>query len=74
MTFAPLDSSSLASAAFDPHHNILRVEFRDRAVYVFWGVPATLHDALLKASSKGAFFNRSIRGKFPFCRLQDRAR
>ena len=74
MTSVLLDSSLLTSVAFDPLRNILRVEFRNRAVYAFWGVPDTVHNSLLRASSKGAYFNRSIRGKFPFCRLQASAR
>jgi len=33
-------------------------------VYVFWGVPAAVHDAFLTAPSKGRFFNQRIRGRY----------
>jgi KTSC domain len=71
MNIAPLDSSLLASAAYDPQRRLLCVEFRSRAVYVYGSVPSAVHDALLNASSKGGYFNRCIRGQFPFCRLVD---
>lgn len=72
MTTTLLDSSLLASAAYDPQRRLLRLEFRCCSVYLYGNVPANVAVALLTASSKGAYFNRSIRGQFPFRRLGDR--
>ena len=69
MTTTPLDSSLLATAVYDPHRRLLRLEFRSRSVYLYGNVPANVADALLTAPSKGAYFNHSIRGQFPFRRL-----
>lgn len=56
-------SATLATIAYDDARMLLQVEFRSGAVYQYFSVPATVHQALLGASSK------SIRGQFPFVRL-----
>jgi hypothetical protein len=43
----------------------LQLEFLSRAIYHYYGVPAAVHEALLGAPSKGSYFNRVIRGRFP---------
>jgi hypothetical protein len=62
----PVDSSTLAAVAYDPARATLRIEFRDRAVYDYFRVPAEVHQALLHASSKGRYFNHAIRGRFAY--------
>jgi hypothetical protein len=44
-------------------------EFRSHAVYCYFGVPTAVHQALLDADSKGAYFNRYIRDRFPYQRV-----
>jgi hypothetical protein len=61
----PLDSSSLASAAFDTATGLLELEFRSGALYQYYSVPVSLYRDLLVADSKGRFFNRFIRDCFP---------
>jgi KTSC domain len=64
MYITPVASSTLATIAYDASEQILQLEFRDRSVYRYLGVPAEVHQALLNAPSKGQFFNRAIRGIF----------
>jgi hypothetical protein len=59
-----LGSSSLASVAYDVERTILQVEFRDRSVYQYIDVPEKIHQDLLQADSKGAYFNRYVRNRF----------
>ena len=59
-----LDSSSLASVAYDVERTILQIEFRDRSVYQYIDVPTKIHQDLLRADSKGAYFNRYVRNRF----------
>lgn len=61
----PLDSSTLASAAFDTTTGLLELEFRSGALYRYYSVPVSLYLDLLAAGSKGRFFNRFIRDCFP---------
>jgi hypothetical protein len=62
----PVQSTTLSTAGYDPVSQCLRLEFRSRAVYLYFRVPPHVHDALMAAVSKGAYFNRNIRGRFPY--------
>lgn len=59
------ESSALAQVAYDSQRAILHVEFRDGAVYQYLGVPLRIYQDLLRADSKGAYFNHHIRSSFP---------
>jgi hypothetical protein len=61
-----IESTTLASVAYDETRRLLQLEFCSQAVYVYFGVPASVHQALLSASSKGRYFNQTIRGRFPY--------
>jgi hypothetical protein len=70
MTVTAVASTTLTTVAYDQRTEILRLEFRSGAVYDYCGVPWQIHNALLAASSKGAYFNRNIRGRFPYRKLE----
>lgn len=59
-------STTLATVAYDEARELLQLEFCSRAIYQYFGVPAVVHEALLHAPSKGSYFNRFIRGRFPY--------
>jgi len=61
-----VESTTLLALAYDDAREILQLEFRSRAIYHYYGVPAAVHEALLGAPSKGSYFNRVIRGRFPY--------
>ena len=61
-----VESTTLATIAYDAERELLQLEFRDRLIYQYFGVPAEVHDALLRAPSKGSYFNRIIRGRFTY--------
>jgi KTSC domain len=67
MCVATVESTTLATVAYDEARELLQLEFCSRAVYLYFGVPATVHQALLGAPSKGRYFNQAIRGRF-LCR------
>lgn len=69
MNVTAVESTTLTAIGYDESLRLLRLEFRSRAVYDYFGVPAAVHDALLRAPSVGACFNRVVRGCFPFCRV-----
>ena len=66
MNVTPVASSALATVAYDNAERLLELEFRGRAIYRYFDVPATVHTALLQAPSKGKYFNQSIRGCFRY--------
>ena len=69
MNVTAVESSTLATIAYDRTRGLLQLEFSSRAIYQYFGVPASVHEDLLRAPSKGSYFNRAIRGKFRYSRL-----
>jgi len=47
----------------------LDLEFRSGLVYRYFTVPRTIAEGLRVADSKGAYFNRFIKDRFPYQRL-----
>ena len=69
MRITAVESTTIATVAYDEGLELLKVEFRSHAIYEYFGVPASVHDALLGAQSKGGYFNRVIRRGFRYCRV-----
>ena len=63
------ESSTPATIAYDGTRELLQLEFNSRALYQYLDVPATVHEALLRAPSKGSYSNQVIRGKIPYSRI-----
>lgn len=61
-----VQSSSIASVGYAGATATLEIEFRTGRVYRFFAVPSSVYDGLLAADSKGAYFNRFIRDRFPY--------
>ncbi len=61
-----VESTALRAVSYDPSTQCLDIEFRDRAMYRYFGVPAEVSSALLCSPSKGSYFNREIRARFRF--------
>ena len=71
MCVATVESTTLATVAYDEARGLLQLEFCSRAVYLYFGVPASVHQALLTAPSKGRYFNQTIRGQFSYRPILD---
>ncbi len=56
-----VQSSSIQAIGYDPVKKILEVEFVGHHVYRYLNVPEILYMRLMKAVSKGNFFNTKIR-------------
>lgn len=74
MRVAAVESTTLATVAYDGVRELLQLEFCSRRVYQYFGVPTAVHQALLLAPSKGGYFNQAIRGRFLYRRIADRRR
>ena len=64
----PVKSTTLAALAYHGSLWQLELEFRNGSVYLYSAVPEHTYQELLQASSKGQYFNRNIRGRFPTTR------
>jgi hypothetical protein len=68
----PVDSSLIRSVTYGTDAT-LTVRFHRGAVYRYFTVPRTTLDAFLAATSKGAYFNRHIRDRFPYQQVAERS-
>lgn len=68
MKRTPVDSSNVISVGHDPDTNQLHVEFSGGNVYVYEGVDADKHAALMNADSVGKFLNANIKGVHKFAK------
>jgi hypothetical protein len=59
-------SSVIRSAGDDPKTVTLEVDFATRQIYRYRRVPRAKFNGLLKASSKGRYFNANIRDRYEF--------
>ena len=71
MNVTAVESTTLATVGYDAARELLQLEFRSRAIYLYFGVPSAVHEALLRAPSKGNYFNRVIRGRFPYSQISN---
>jgi hypothetical protein len=62
MTMISVNSTVIAAIGFDGY--ILSVEFHNGRTYDHPGVPYEVYAGLMSASSKGAYYNRYIRGRY----------
>jgi len=58
----PVNSSAIAAVGY--FAGILTVRFTNGRIYDHPGVPLYVFLGLMAASSKGAFYNRHIRGRY----------
>ena len=65
MSIKSVESATLVAVGYDDTREILQLEFRRHAVYLYFGVPGSVYEGLVAAPSKGKYFNRAIRGHFP---------
>ena len=64
-----VNSSSLATVAYDDERGVLQVEFLDGTVYQYLAVPRETYEGLCGAESKGGHFNRQIRNRFAWVKM-----
>ena len=62
-------SSNIESVGYDPRTQTLEVAFLSGAVYQYYGIPAGLHEELMRAGSKGRFLHLYIKDRYPYSRV-----
>ena len=61
-TMILVNSSAIRAVGYDGY--TLTVEFNSGRVYDHPGVPEAVYEAFMRASSKGAYYNQHIRGRY----------
>lgn len=65
----PVSSSNLRSVGYDGKAMVLEIEFRNGSVYQYFAVPLAIYEGLIRAQSKGRYFNQYILPRFPYQRV-----
>ena len=60
----PVSSSAIEAVGYDPSTRRMRIRFAGRNEYDFCGVPETVYQGLMSASSKGTYYNDHIRDRY----------
>ena len=71
MLVVSVESSTLATVGYDQASGLLELAFQSGAIYQYCGVPGAVHEELLEAPSKGRYFNRWIRGQYPYAQVSE---
>ncbi len=61
-TLIPVDSSAIHAIGYDGY--TLTVAFHNGRTYDHPDVPYSVYEGLMQAPSKGAYYKRSIRGRY----------
>lgn len=65
----PVSSSNLKSVGYDPHRQLLEIEFHDGSVYQYDAVPPSIYEGLMAAASHGSYHHAHIRGRYTYRRV-----
>ena len=65
----PVDSTTMRSVGYQAESRILEIEFDSGRVYQYLEVPAKIYEQLLRAESKGRYFNDEIREIYPYVQV-----
>jgi KTSC domain len=58
-------STAVRAVGYDQARRVLQVELRNGAVYDYLDVPRAVYEAFMNADSKGIYYNRQVRDKYP---------
>ena len=63
-------SDNLKSVGYDSVSGILEIEFKNRSIYQYSGVPESIYRGLMAASSHGTYHHQHIVDHYSYKRIQ----
>jgi KTSC domain len=64
MEMIPVRSSAIRAVGYDPTNLRMRIIFAEGHGYDFCRVPSYIFEGLLRASSKGGYYNQYIKDRY----------
>jgi KTSC domain-containing protein len=61
-----VDSSSIDQIGYDEDNRELWIRFKSGETYAHSDVPATTHEEIMRADSKGSYFNREVKPNYAY--------
>ncbi|WP_129409745.1 KTSC domain-containing protein [Marinitoga lauensis] len=66
----PVQSSNIDSVGYDDENRTVYVRFKNGVLYIYKRVPESEFNALLHASSVGAYLHRNFKDVYPYERIE----
>jgi lysyl-tRNA synthetase class 2 len=66
ITMNPCESGQIKAHGYDAATSTLAVEFKHGGIYLYHGVPASVHASMSKAESVGKFLHAHVKGTYDF--------
>ena len=67
MNMTPVSSSNISSIGYE--NGTLYVSFHSGGLYAYSGVPVSVYQGLMSASSHGSYLARIVKGVYPYRRI-----
>jgi KTSC domain-containing protein len=58
-------SSAMTAVGYEPSSRRMKITFTQGHTYDFCGVPQHIYDGLMRATSKGTYYNDHIKDRYP---------
>jgi KTSC domain len=58
-------SSAIRAVGYDPRTRVMKITFMQGNTYDFCGVPPEVYEGLIRAPSKGTYYNDYIKDRYP---------
>lgn len=71
MKRTPVNSSTIAAIGYSKPRQILEVEFISGEVYQYLGVPESIYNGIMSASSRGHYLHYQVKGIYKFRKVGD---
>jgi hypothetical protein len=65
MDMIPVNSAAMVAVGYDPERRLMKITFAQGHTYDFCDVPRQVFDELMRAASKGTYYNQSIKDRYP---------
>lgn len=71
LNIIPVESSAIKSLTYDGRRKVLGIQFTSGHSYLYFAVPKSALDRMLKADSIGKFYHREIKDVYESERIED---
>ena len=65
MKMIVIKSNAIEAVGYDSQTLEMKIRFKHGSTYDFCGVPQHVYDELMKAASKGTYYNEHIKDQYP---------
>jgi hypothetical protein len=66
MNRVPVSSSNIAEVGFEENSGTLEILFHNNSLYHYYGVPESVYQGLISASSVGGYLHQHVKGVYPY--------